>query len=72
MADRNPWFRRKRFGFGFTPAAWPGWVVTIGYVGVAIALDAALRQRHRGTEIAMIAILTLGLWLVALRTSDDR
>ena len=72
MAEGDPWFRRRRFGFGFTPVAWPGWAITIGFCAVAIMLDAALRDRHRGLEIALVAVLTLGLWLVALHHSTER
>lgn len=72
IADGDPWFRRKRFGLGFTPLAWPGWLLTIGFGAVAITLDAALRERHRATEIAMIAILSAGLWVVARQHSADR
>ena len=32
------WFKRKWFGWGWTPATWEGWVATIIYVGVIIAL----------------------------------
>lgn len=26
------WFKRKLFGWGWTPATWEGWVVLLGYV----------------------------------------
>ncbi len=26
------WFKRKRYGWGWRPATWQGWVVTAGYV----------------------------------------
>lgn len=41
---RRPWFRPKRFGFGWTPATWQGWLVTIGGAGL-IALVATLIRR---------------------------
>lgn len=25
----KPWFRPKKFGYGWTPVTWQGWVVTI-------------------------------------------
>ena len=27
------WFRRKRYGYGWTPCTWQGWLVTFGFVG---------------------------------------
>jgi hypothetical protein len=70
MTDERPWFRRKQFGVGFTPAGWPGWLITIAYVGIVIALDAALRAHHRAVEIAMIVVLTIGLFIIAAQHSE--
>ena len=71
MRDDDAWFRRKHFGLGFTPVGWPGWAITAGFVVIAIGLDAGLRERHRVTEIALIAILAIGLWIVAAQHSAD-
>ncbi|TPG15745.1 hypothetical protein EAH84_01465 [Sphingomonas oligophenolica] len=71
MSDGGPWFRRKRCGLGFVPVAWPGWVMTIGFVAIAIGLDTLLRERHRIAELAMIAVLAIGLWIVAAQHSAD-
>lgn len=30
------WFRRKVYGWGWTPATWQGWLVTLVYLGVVI------------------------------------
>lgn len=29
---RTIWFRRKRYGWGWTPATWQGWVTILVYV----------------------------------------
>ena len=40
------WFRRKRWGYGWTPASWEGWVASLVYVGaVAVALAVMLGTR---------------------------
>ena len=26
------WFKRKRYGWGFTPVTWQGWSIVIGYL----------------------------------------
>lgn len=36
------WFRRKKYGWGWTPATWEGWLVTIFFIGV-MALVATAR-----------------------------
>jgi hypothetical protein len=28
------WFKRKRYGYGWTPTTWQGWGVIIGYLAV--------------------------------------
>ncbi len=33
MTDR-PWFKRKTYGWGWTPVSWQGWLVTLGLVVV--------------------------------------
>lgn len=38
MLVKKPWFRKKIFGWGLSPATWQGWLVTIGLALVA-ALD---------------------------------
>lgn len=32
------WFRRKLYGFGWTPISWQGWVLTFGYLGLFLLL----------------------------------
>jgi hypothetical protein len=27
--ERKPWFKPKQFGYGWTPASWQGWVLTL-------------------------------------------
>ncbi|WP_206663923.1 hypothetical protein [Sphingomonas oligophenolica] len=45
--------------------------MTIGFVAIAIGLDTLLRERHRIAELAMIAVLAIGLWIVAAQHSAD-
>jgi ABC-2 type transport system ATP-binding protein len=56
----KPWFRRRRVGLGWRPAAWQGWLVT----GVAAALAAGVLVALRGSP-ARIPILVLVLALYA-------
>ena len=38
MQANKPWFRRKRFGIGWTPATWQGWLITVVVAVGAIAV----------------------------------
>ena len=35
----TPWFRRKTFGYGWTPASWEGWVATLLFVLACIGIS---------------------------------
>lgn len=31
------WFKRRRYGYGYTPVTWQGWLSVVGAVGVIIS-----------------------------------
>lgn len=31
MYEKKIWFKRKKYGIGWTPAAWEGWIITLIY-----------------------------------------
>ena len=31
------WFRKKTFGYGWTPCTWQGWAVMVLFIAVALA-----------------------------------
>lgn len=35
--DQEIWFKAKRYGWGWTPVTWQGWVVTLMFILVVIA-----------------------------------
>ena len=39
MENKKLWFRAKRWGWGWYPSSWQGWIIIIIYVGI-ILLDA--------------------------------
>jgi len=65
MADGD-WFAPKAFGIGAgAPIAWQGWAVLGVYIVALAAAGFALLPRHWGVWAAIIAILTLGLTVIA-------
>jgi hypothetical protein len=38
MSDKRYWFKRRRFGLGWSPTSWEGWAAT----GALVLLQAAL------------------------------
>lgn len=59
---KNYWFKRRRFGFGFMPVTWQGWLVTIGYILVIIFAGMAFLDNNlRETSLFfLIFILATG------------
>jgi ABC-2 type transport system ATP-binding protein len=60
MASRQ-WFVRRRFGFGFRPTAWQGWLITAIALGAAIGALAGLRKS--GGEYLFVGVVGLYLAL---------
>jgi len=64
----RPWFGPKRFGYGYRPQTWPGWLVT-GVLVLAVVLVSTL-PRGRFPE-ALVAIPVV-LIVMAIRLFQGR
>lgn len=53
--DRPLWFKAKRYGWGWTPYTWQGWLVTIMFV-LAVAITAYLYRLLPLTEAEFAAV----------------
>ena len=55
---RKPWFGPRRFGWGWTPVAWEGWLVT-GVIVVLIVVSGTVLPPTARTVavIALVAVL---------------
>ncbi len=51
MENKKLWFRAKRFGWGWTPITWQGWLITLFYI-MAITYPALKidKQAHSGSD----------------------
>ena len=65
------WFRAKRYGWGWTPATWQGWAVTVLFV---VGFTAWLAWWVEGDRDALgllpLVALTLGLLLVSWKKGE--
>lgn len=59
------WFKRKWFGWGWYPASWQGWLVTVAYAAIVIALAISIDGRETTRE----AVFVFWLPLVLLTTT---
>lgn len=69
MSDGPEWFAPKRFGYGAgLPISWQGWVLTIGFVGVMIALGLLFRSEPVRLAAAIAPFLVAFLAICAKTT----
>ena len=60
------WFKRKLYGWGWTPATWQGWLVLLVYV-VAISLFSFTIDKNSSvSEIMFTFVLPIVLLTIAL------
>lgn len=62
----RPWFRTKRYGWGWTPATIQGWLVLAAFVGAVGADYAALLYRLRTGADFHAAMVTFFAWMAVL------
>jgi hypothetical protein len=62
------WFKRKDYGWGWTPANWRGWLVLVVYLVLEIVLVKWLNidDSDRGVMTFVLATIGLALVLVAV------
>ncbi len=56
------WFKRKRYGWGWYPATWQGWLITFSYVLSVIVLGTTIKKNSSPVNI----FLTFPLPLIIL------
>lgn len=69
------WFKRKKYGWGWTPISWEGWLVTVFYLISLLCLSAFLSRASTTLEVVFnffipFIILTFLLILVAIKTGE--
>ncbi len=68
--EKNYWFRRRKYGYGLSPAGWRGWLVTVGFVALVMAnayrLDAASHSASDTIRPFLIETAVLCVVFVAI------
>lgn len=57
------WFKRKVYGWGWTPATWQGWLVTV--VFVALLLTVVFNVDENATSKEVVSTLVLPVVILA-------
>lgn len=60
------WFKRKLYGWGWTPVKWQGWLVTLGFIAFIIWQSVLLAQIEEPSDTDIMLFFTLLVLCVAL------
>ncbi len=63
------WFKRKLYGWGWTPATWQGWMLTLGYLFCVLALALTIEETATKEEVLLgfgLPTLALSLLFIAI------
>ena len=69
------WFKRKWYGWGWYPASWEGWLVTVLYVALVLAFALTVDKSSPPEEVAFtfalpMVLLTIAFIRIAYRTGE--
>ena len=62
------WFKRKLYGWGWTPATWQGWLVLVIGIGIAFLgvyvgeVDDAPGASLLGVVLMVVFVITFSVW----------
>lgn len=74
--DKHIWFRAKRYGWGWTPATWQGWLIlavwTIVFVGSVVGIQVVYGDTLTGVLTSLVVGLALTgiLLVITYRTGE--
>ena len=60
------WFKRKWYGWGWTPATWEGWTVIAVYILGVFAFAFTLDENSPTSEVMFTFLLPVALMTIAL------
>jgi hypothetical protein len=63
---RNYWFKRRRYGHGWTPVTWQGWVSVLLFLAIALLGAIVLQNAPRNTLSSELLVYMALLLISAL------
>ncbi|MDO9181857.1 MAG: VOC family protein [Bacteriovorax sp.] len=72
----NLWFRRKTYGWGWTPTTWQGWIITTVFLAVPLCIKFFTKylELTKGSQnfyvLASLPLVFVGLLLICLRHGE--
>jgi hypothetical protein len=72
--DHLRWFKRKKYGYGWTPCTWQGWLVILVYgLGLYMLVVRLLPETSASSPVQFllaVTIWTVLLLVITYRTGD--
>lgn len=65
-SSRKPWFGRKKFGWGWGPVSWQGWLVLLGYLAAIRGVIRWFPPKVEHTDFLAGIMLTTALLLIVV------
>lgn len=66
MAKQEYWFKAKRYGWGWYPATWQGWLCMMLFVLLVILGAVMFLDENVQTKDMVFYFVWIGLWSVGL------
>jgi hypothetical protein len=66
---KEPWFGKKRIGWGPAPRTWQGWILTL--IMLLIVISDVAYFRRSITTIIIFVVAVVGFLIIAFLTSED-
>jgi hypothetical protein len=66
FTGRRPWFGRKRFGYGYAPQTWQGWLLLAVLLALLI-IAGAIAPRSALFYAAVAAVIVVPLAVIAVQ-----
>jgi len=60
MNNKKIWFRRKLYGWGWTPTTWEGWLVILIWALLFVSLVSRIDD-HEGLKNVFFGFISIGL-----------
>ncbi len=59
IGSKEIWFKRKKYGWGWTPFTWQGWLVTLVYIALILAFIFTIDENSPTREVFFMLVLPL-------------
>lgn len=63
---KNLWFKRKLYGWGWTPVTWQGWAVIFAYIVLVTAFSLTIDNNSSPREVAFTFAIPVTLLTITL------